>query len=295
VPSSTVAPSFIRDLCLALAHRVEPERLFVILTVYMDESGTHKGAACVAVASVMANVRQWGQFQEGLNGLKREFGFTVLHMKEMKAGKGEFKGWTREKCYSLITKMTSLAANTLMYSTDFVIEESAYQEFKREMPRKIRVDSRYGLGFRICLSAHIEEITRRIAHHKKFADTKLHIVMEDGCSNVGDVNRIYNESKIKLKNASSILASLTFSAKSEADPLMFADFLAHSAYLKGPEKRVHSVPRVPSVIPREKARIAHFSYDADGIQALKQKLIGDWEARRAWGARRQNPMLAPLS
>jgi hypothetical protein len=212
----------------------------MILTVYMDESGTHKGSSRVAVASAMANVRQWGEFQKGLDLLKRKFGFTVLHMKEMKSGKGEFKGWSRDKCLLLISDLTRLAADTLMYSADFVIDESTYKEFMREFPKKLRVDSRYGLGFRICLSAQMDELERRIGHHKKFDKTRIHIVMESGCSNGGDATRIFKEVKEKLKEASPLLASPTFSSKSEADPLMFADFLAHSAYIKGSEKRNHA-------------------------------------------------------
>jgi Protein of unknown function (DUF3800) len=260
----------------------------MILTVYMDESGTHKGAPCVAVASAMANVRQWGEFQKGLDGLKRKFGFIVLHMTDLKAANAEFRGWTRERRYSLITCLTKLAADTLMYYADFVIEESAYQEFKRDLSRKIRLDSRYGLGFRICLSAQIEELYRRLGHHKKVSETRLHVVMESGCSNAGDAKRIYDEVKCKLKGAAPLLASLTFSSKSEADPLMFADFLAHSAYIKGPEERAQGAPydERPRGVPREKAKIVHFSYDVHGISVLKQSLIKELEAKRAWGARR---------
>ena len=261
----------------------------------MDESGTHKGAPCVAVASAMANVRQWGEFQKGLDSLKRKFSFTVLHMKDLKAGNGEFRGLTSEKSYSLITSLTKLAADTLMYSADFVIEESAYQEFKRDLPRKIRVDSRYGLGFRICLSGQLEELYRRFSHHKKFNGTRLRFVMESGCSNAGDAKRIYDEVKRKLKSAAPLLASLTFSSKSEADPLMFADFLAHSAYIKGPEERAQDAPRDerPRSVPREKAEIVHFSYDAHGISVLKQSLIKELEAKHAWGARRSLAADAP--
>ena len=31
---------FVGELCVALAHRWGPERIFVILTAYLDESGT---------------------------------------------------------------------------------------------------------------------------------------------------------------------------------------------------------------------------------------------------------------
>jgi hypothetical protein len=175
-----------------------------------------------------------------------------------------------------------------MYSADFVVEESAYAEFTRDLPKKIRADSRYGLGFRICLSAQIEEILRRLGHHKKFAETRLNVVMESGCTNAGDAVRIYEETKRKLGRASPLLASLTFAAKTEADPLMFADFLAHTAYMTE-EKSPSAVAAAPKTPRREKARIVHFSYDADGIRDLKQALIDELEARRAWGARRSLP------
>jgi hypothetical protein len=261
----------------------------MILTAYMDESGTHKGSPRVAVGSALANAGQWAKFQNGLDKIKREFGFSVLHTTELKARKGEFKGWPVEKCLSLINTMTALAANTLMYSADFVIEEGAYDEFRRDLPNKIRVDSRYGLGFRICLAAHVEEILRRIGNHKKFEETRLHIVMESGCPNAMDADRIYLEIKKKLKLASPLLASLTFAAKTDADPLMFADLLAHTAYMRGIEEPVVAKSAPSRGAGRPKARIVHFSYDANGIRALKQKLVDELEARRAWGARRSLP------
>jgi hypothetical protein len=45
----------------------------MILTTYMDESGTHKGSPCVAVASAMANVRQWGG---GISSYSIDFRFS---------------------------------------------------------------------------------------------------------------------------------------------------------------------------------------------------------------------------
>lgn len=258
----------------------------MILTAYMDESGTHRGSRCVSVGSALANVRQWIEFQKELNKIKREFGFSVLHTKELKSRRGEFKGWSVDKILLLINRITAMAANTLMYSADFVIDEEAYKEFRRDLPNKIRVDSRYGLGFRICLSAHIEEILRRLGHHNKFRDTRLHVVMESGCHNARDAERIYTEIKKKLKLASPLLASLTFASKSDADPLMFADLLAHTAYMKGVERPAGAQSVMPKGIAREKARIVHYSYDEIGIQALKQKLIDELEARRAWGVRK---------
>ena len=112
--------------------------------------------------------------------------------------------------------------------------------------------------------------------------------MESGCANAGDAVRIYEETKRKLGRASPLLASLTFAAKTEADPLMFADFLAHTAYMTD-GKPAGALDAPPKASRREKARIVHFSYDANGIRSLKQALLDELEARRAWGARRSLP------
>jgi hypothetical protein len=55
--------SYVRELCIALAHRWEPERIFVILTAYLDESGTHGDSPITVMAGVMANATQWARFE----------------------------------------------------------------------------------------------------------------------------------------------------------------------------------------------------------------------------------------
>ena len=54
---------WIGKLCIALAHRWEPERQFLILTSYLEESGTHGGALSV-MAGFLADARQWRKFEK---------------------------------------------------------------------------------------------------------------------------------------------------------------------------------------------------------------------------------------
>jgi hypothetical protein len=58
-------------------------------------------------------------------------------------------------------------------------------------------------------------LARRLDHHKKFYETRLHVVMESGHKNAGDAERIFYEVKKELKGESNLLSSIKFSAKDE--------------------------------------------------------------------------------
>ena len=90
-------PTFIRELCIAYAHRWVSERLYVILTGYLDESGTHAGSQATVMAGVMANARQWEKFEWAFQTVKKEFGFMVFRTKEFKKKRGDLRGWSNEK------------------------------------------------------------------------------------------------------------------------------------------------------------------------------------------------------
>jgi hypothetical protein len=270
----------------ALAHRIEPERLFVILTAYMDESGTHGGSTRTAMAAIMGNVRQWSRFKAAFSPLKTKHKFSVLHMTDMRARNGEFKGLSDEACGALLDGVSSVCADHIAYGVKFLISEDAYKAYATDMPKKIRVDSRYGFCFRLCLDHILLEIERRFGRHKKFSDTRLHLVMESGHRNAGDAERIFSERKKQLGEAATLLASITFVGKSECDELMVADYLAYGAYHTD---RDAPLPMPRAEIPRhlrERALLTHAEYGVEGASALRSQLIADYEARRAWGARR---------
>ena len=100
----------IRELSFALFHRWEPERIFVILTSYFDESGTHAGSPATVMAGVMGNVAQWNRFERGIATLKWKHGFRILHTKDFKQRTGEFSGWSPERCLRLIDEMADITA-----------------------------------------------------------------------------------------------------------------------------------------------------------------------------------------
>jgi hypothetical protein len=151
----------------------------VILTAYLDESGTHGGSPATVMSGVMGHAEQWLRFQVQLNKLKRKYGFTVFHAKEFKNTKGEFRGWSPEQYPALLHDMM-MASSNLMEAVTCALPNADYDEFYRggENPRRLRLDSKYGLCFRYCLTHFLMEAVRRLHTHKKFGETKLRAIME---------------------------------------------------------------------------------------------------------------------
>src|SRR3990167_5522845 len=191
-------PGSIGSLALALFHKWEPKRLFVILTAYLDESGTHDGSPVTIMAGMMANVRQWDRFEREFKYAQRKHKFKIFHTKKFKRRDGDFKGWTNERCLALIADLSKLTQTAFMESVVMRLDNETYEnEYKvGERPNKLRLDSKYGLCFRECLYHFLREIIRRMPHGKI---ERLHIVLENGHRNAGDADRIFYEVKEALK------------------------------------------------------------------------------------------------
>jgi hypothetical protein len=65
----------------------------VILTAYLDESGTHSDSPVTIMAGVLANAEQWTLYEAEFSELKLKHGFRIFHTKKFKRRTGDFKGW----------------------------------------------------------------------------------------------------------------------------------------------------------------------------------------------------------
>jgi hypothetical protein len=223
-----VTDGFVRELCIACEHRWVPERLYVIFTAYFDESGAHRDSPVLVLAAQLGTARQWELFERRLRALQREFGFTIFHAKEFKTKSGDFRGWSDIKRYKLLSAMTELVRDGLTEATSVTLETSRYEQEYRDTPRpkKMPLDSQYGVCFRNILSYFIRRVAADGKRHR------LHVVLEDGHRNVGDACRIYEEIKTELREdfGDDLLGDITIATKTEHLPLMAADFLAYLTF-----------------------------------------------------------------
>jgi Protein of unknown function (DUF3800) len=109
-----IAPAgFIESLCLGLAHRWEPELLFMfVFTGYLDESGTHGGSPATVMGGLLATAEQWQRFEAGFAKAQKRHGFRVWHSKIFRQRKGDFKGWTEEQRTKLYWELAQLTSSS---------------------------------------------------------------------------------------------------------------------------------------------------------------------------------------
>lgn len=248
----------------------------MILTAYFDESGTHGDSHATIMGALLGNARQWGVFQRSLDAIKVQYGFRIFHAKDFKARAGEFRGWTDAKSVALVNDLADRVSEELMAGVTAEIPNAEYKThyLTQGQVKKVRFDSVYGLAFRACLSHCIYECVRRLGHHRKFPETKLHIVLEAGHRNSGDADRIFYEIKTQLAAKEvPLLATFTTATKEEADPLMVSDFLAHTIFMATRDGRLIEAAHDTATPRSSSASLYHVGTDADGLARLRSDLL----------------------
>lgn len=254
------------------------------LTAYLDESGTHDGSAVTIMAGAMATAAQWARFESCFSALKRKHGFKVFHTKKFKRRAGDFKGWNPLQQISLMMDLAAISEGAFVEGLSFTLSNEDYAANYRggEAPRRMRIESKYGLCFKNCLMFFVLEALR-------FADgtpTKLHFVLESGHPNWNEVNLIFAAMKKEMRDMGTpeLLGDITFADKEQCDPLMMADFLAHATYMNrrdgtGPD---NEQPFIVDTQQRPKSTgVTHLSIKPGGLSDLKGELIKRLNARSA--------------
>jgi hypothetical protein len=193
----------------------------LIFTAYFDESDTHGPAPNLVMAAFLGSARQWELFGRKISALQRRDGFRVFHAKDFRAGAGEFRGWSQPKRDRLLNDLAVAIRDGLTEGVTITLPRALYEREYRSppIPKAMRLDSQYGVCFRLCLYMLIQRLNRDQEHYK------LHVVIEAGHKNVRDVERIFNEVKsAHEENGSKILGTITIAKKSECSELMIADF-----------------------------------------------------------------------
>jgi len=204
-----------------------------IFTGYLDESGTHDGSPATVMGGLLARAEQWERWEKGFTRLQEKHGFQVWHSKKFKKKNGDFKGWSQEQCLALYSDLTHLNARGLTEAMAVTLNNADYEKHYRNGPKsnRARLDSKYGLCFRICLYHFVRLVFQR-RHRKKVP--LLHIVLEAGHNNYGDAERIFLEVKKDFeKHGNYMLGTITKAAKDSCGQLMMADFAAHGEYVVG--------------------------------------------------------------
>jgi hypothetical protein len=260
----------------------------VLYTAYFDEADTHGSAPTVIMASLLGTEREWELFGRRLHCFQHRDGFTIFHATEFKNKTGEFAGWSDTKCMDLVHDLTVLVRDNLMEGVTIHLERSRYEEEYRKppIPKRMNLDSQYGVCFRACM-AHLIAIVLR--------DGKKHlldVVIEGGHKNVGDTVRIFEDMKalVRWRLNTELLRNIRVARKQDAAPLMLADFMAYT-YSRMRESKASGGLNYDAEAPmdprKREAGLTHLELLPEALRGLKEAFERERrEAVDAWRARR---------
>lgn len=222
------------SLAMALTHHWEPRRsVFVIVTIYIDESGTHDSPV-VILGGCVGRLGQWASFDDKWPRLLKKYSLTYFHSKEMRHGENEFSGWTLLRKQSFIADAAKLARKNMSFGFMIQVRLDDYKKYYigQERLKGVSIDSPYGLCFRHCVGLVTELVI------DKFKDKPLdvHFVLESGHKNFGNAEMIFREVKATdcpargIQRIKSVLRTISFGDKEEWPGLQIADANAYAAF-----------------------------------------------------------------
>ncbi len=197
----------------------------VLYIAYIDESDTHDASPTMTMAAFLGSARQWELAGRRLRKLQKKYGFSVFHATDFKNRKKEFAGWTDLKSMALVNDLTELVRDELTEGVSITLSRAQYlTEYRNTpFPRRMPVDSQYGVSFRGCL-AHLVDIvmTQR-------GKNRLDVVVEAGHKNAGAVRTVFADIERNMaERGLDVLGRVMIAKKAETAQLMLADFLAHT-------------------------------------------------------------------
>jgi hypothetical protein len=262
--------SAVGSLNLSVFHDWHLDRLFMLLTLYADESG---------LGGRVAKLGKWIEFDHHWRRLLRRNKLDYFDAKQ-------FQDWSPPEQASFLDKADQLVGKHMLCSFAITLNPDEYKTTYRqiERPKKLQIDSKYGLCFRTMLC----QVPRWVNRSLPPGNHEINFVLEEGDPGSGDAKRIFDEAKKDgPDDLKTILGTLTYGPKKKFPGLQSADLLAFGAYHTEQSERLrlikvsdnHTVAEARK-LSKVKSPVWRMHIDANVMNYLVQAGIADIEERR---------------
>jgi hypothetical protein len=113
---------------------------------YLDDSGKDPQNPITTLAGYIATEEGWAAYEREVERWFAEYSVNVLHAKELHDTDGEFKGWSKLKKQSFVSRICLARFPHLMMGMSMSAAKAAYELHKRERRPRHTV-SPYGFCF----------------------------------------------------------------------------------------------------------------------------------------------------
>jgi transcriptional regulator with XRE-family HTH domain len=207
----------------------------MILTTYLDESGTHAESPISVMAGYVGTTVQWERFEADWSALVREAGVKHIHAVELFKRTKQFKGWKAEDVNVLAASLNNVIDRHLQVGFTIVVRDDDYSSIYKAdpHPKRLPKDTKYGVIFRACLAfvpSFIASQFNSVGQTALVQNSTINFVLENGHRNVGDAQRLFKLFKEDaLPEWRKLVGTMDVTTKDSAGA-QAADFLAYTAY-----------------------------------------------------------------
>jgi Protein of unknown function (DUF3800) len=202
----------------------------MILTSYIDESGTHDSSPIMTMGGCLGTSNQWAGFEADWNHLLSSEGVTCVHAVDLFKRTKQFKGWSADAVKRFAISLDSTIAKHLQLGFSVVIRADDYRSVYKtaDRPKKIPLDTKYGCCFRACLAFLPSIIASEFGDLTK--DMTINFCLEGGHVNEGDAKRLFQLFKsYVLPEWQNLVGTLEIVNKDSVGA-QAADFLTYCIY-----------------------------------------------------------------
>jgi hypothetical protein len=248
----------------------------MILTAYLDESGTHTESPLSLMAGFIADARQWRKFEKRTGKLFQRYGINVFHAIDLRRGHKDFRGWSVDRKIKFMDEFQHIGNETLEVGFCSILRQGDYVDFyaNKNRPKRVVQDTKYGILFRASLSSAIDAVLR-VSRWGAGNPPKLYVVLESGHPNSGDAVRLFEFFRSRLNDyQQGALSGIAFKSKSECLPLAIADLFAYNAYNKEMGGKAIGVAKEPLKSEASfKSNLYRILIEKDTLEALYEQSL----------------------
>jgi hypothetical protein len=207
----------------------------MLLTAYLDESGTHETSPISVMAGYLGTAEQWQAFDSDWTTLLQAAGLRHVHTVDLFKRTKQFKEWPAARVNTFAMQLDGVIARNLQLGFSVIIRDDDYRTIYADgsRPRRSRLDSKYGVCFRACLAfvpSYIASELQLAGEAQRSKETKIDFVLEDGHRNVGDARRLFDLFKAHALPEWRHFVGAFDVSKKDSPGAQAADFLAYCVY-----------------------------------------------------------------
>ena len=220
----------VHALCVGLCHRWAPERLFMPMAAYIDESGTHQDEPVMILAGYVSTAAAWASFETQWARACQDAGVPYIHARKIAKGGGIYAHLGQAGCTTLVRRCNAIADAHIAFGVSVALKKSDYRQYAAMGGRKGRGrrNSPYGVCFRTFLGVSAQVVRE---HFSGDAD-EFAVFYESGAKNAGCSQKLWKELEIAAPELYAMIPTVAPVDKAKSPPVQAADVLAYISLLR---------------------------------------------------------------